>query len=71
MFVVDSAMAAAIRTAYRESGVTAAVLILRHHIPGLDNDDEAGRWARTIAGWPILPPDLPPPVKKRSRSTNA
>jgi hypothetical protein len=64
MFVVDDAIAAAIRTAYTESGVAAAVLILRRHIPGLDNDDEAGRWARTIAGWRPLPADLTPPAKK-------
>ncbi len=65
MFVVDDAIAAAIRTAYIDLGVAAAVQELRRHVPGLDNDDEAQRWARTIAGWRSLPPEATDTGRRR------
>jgi hypothetical protein len=59
MFVVDESTAAAIRTAYLESGELSAVVELRRHFPGIADNENARLCVRTIAGWQPLPP-LPP-----------
>ncbi|MGY0794100.1 hypothetical protein ACW7BJ_32500 [Azospirillum argentinense] len=50
MFVVDEAMAAAVRRAYDERGEWPAVAELRRHVY-IDDNAEALRVVRTIASW--------------------
>jgi hypothetical protein len=55
MFMVPEAVAEAIRRTYEESGEFAAAIELRRHFPGITDNNEARRCARTIAGWTALP----------------
>lgn len=50
MFVVDEAMAAAVRRAFDERGEWPAVAELRRHVC-IDDNAEALRVVRTIASW--------------------
>ena len=51
MFMVTNEEAAAIRAAYQERGEWAAVVELRRLFPAIQDNAEALRWARVIAGW--------------------
>jgi hypothetical protein len=62
MFVVNEAEAAAIRTAYEQGGELSAAVELRRLFPGITDNENARRCARSIAGWQPLPPQ---PVKPR------
>ena len=62
MFAVTEAEAAAIRRAYEEGGEFAAAVELRRYFPGIRDNANARRCARTIASWS----PLPPVVKRRS-----
>ena len=55
MFVVSEIEAAAIRTAFEQSGELAAAVELRRLFPGVTDNAEARECARTIAGWKPLP----------------
>ena len=55
MFVVSEAEAAAIRTAFEQSGELAAAVELRRLFPLITDIAEARECARTIAGWKPLP----------------
>ena len=55
MFVVSEAEAAAIRTAFLESGELSAAIELRRLFPGITDNVQARECARTIAGWKPLP----------------
>jgi hypothetical protein len=59
MFVVTEAEAAAIRTAFEQSGELAAAVELRRLFPLITDTMQAGECARTIAGW------KPQPAKPR------
>ncbi len=50
MFVVDEAMAAAVRRAFDERGEWPAVAELRRHV-SIDDNAEALRTVRTIVSW--------------------
>jgi hypothetical protein len=67
MFVVSQEEAAAIRTAYDEGGELSAAVELRRLFPGITDNENARRCARTIAGWTPLPPQSvkPRPVSRR------
>jgi hypothetical protein len=55
MFMVSEAVAELIRRTYEESGEFAAAIELRRHFPGITDNTEARRCARTIAGWTASP----------------
>jgi hypothetical protein len=55
MFAVTEAEAAAIRTAFEQSGEFAAAVELRRLFPGVTDNAEARECARTIAAWKPLP----------------
>jgi hypothetical protein len=55
MFVVNEADAAAIRTAFEQHGEFAAAIELRRLFPGVTDNTEARKCARTIAAWKPLP----------------
>jgi hypothetical protein len=55
MFVVSEVEAAAIRTAFEQSGELAAAAELRRLFPGITDTMHARECARTIAGWKPLP----------------
>jgi hypothetical protein len=55
MFVVTEADAAAIRAVYQQWGEFSAAVELRRRFPGITDNAEARMWARTIAGWKLLP----------------
>ena len=59
MFMVNEADASAIRAAYHEGGEFSAAVELRRRFPGIADNEEARRCARTIASW-AEPSDLPP-----------
>jgi hypothetical protein len=65
MFVVSEADAAAIRTAYEQGGELSAAIELRRLFPGITDNENARRCARSIAGWTPLPV---PKVKQRPAS---
>jgi hypothetical protein len=56
MFMVPEAVAEVIRRTYEESGEFAAAIELRRHFPGITDNEDARRCARTIAGWTAPPP---------------
>jgi hypothetical protein len=60
MFVVTEADAAAIRAAFERGGELSAAVELRRLFPGVADNAEARRCARTIAGWKPLPVPLRP-----------
>jgi hypothetical protein len=51
MFMVSDVDAAAIRTVYREDGELSAAIDLRRRFPGITDNENARRCARSIAGW--------------------
>ena len=55
MFVVTEEDEAAIRAIYEQRGEFAAALELRQRFPGITDNAQARKWARTIAGWKPLP----------------
>ena len=55
MFVVTEEDEAAIRTVYEQRGEFAAALELRRLFPGITDNAQARKWARSIAGWKPLP----------------
>jgi hypothetical protein len=55
MFVVTDAEAAAIRAVYEQCGEFAAAIELRRLFPGITDNAQARKCARTIAGWQPLP----------------
>jgi hypothetical protein len=65
MFTVSETDAAAIRAAYDHGGELSAAVELRQLFPGIVDNAQARRCARTIAGWRPLPPL---PAKKARRS---
>lgn len=64
VFMVTEAEAAAIRAIYHENGELSAAIEVRRRFPGITDNVEARRCARTIAGWTKLP-DPPPTVLKQ------
>jgi hypothetical protein len=54
MFVVTEADAARIRAAFERGGEFTAAIELRRLFPGIEDNAEARRCARTIAGWKPL-----------------
>jgi len=54
MFIVTEAEAAAIRAAYQQQGELSAAVELRRLFPGITDNAEALKCARTIAGWKAL-----------------
>jgi len=71
MFCVDETTAAAIRRAYEEEGELSAVLTLRQFFPGVADNANARRCARTIAGWTPIGGPLPQSRGKRGRQPTA
>jgi hypothetical protein len=71
MFCVDETTAAAIRRAYEEEGELSAVVALRRFFPGIMDDANARRCARTIAGWTPIGSHLPQGRGKRGRQPTA
>ena len=67
MFVVTEAEAAAIRTAFEQSGELAAAVELRRLFPAITDTAQARACARTIAGWKPLPGPLHPIPRVRPR----
>lgn len=63
MFMVTEADADAIRTVFEQEGELSAAIELRRRFPGIADNAEARRCARTIAGWTPTP-DLPPTVTR-------
>jgi hypothetical protein len=62
MFTVSEVDAAAIRTAYEQGGELSAAIELRRLFPGITDNENARRCARSIAGWTPLPVQ---PAKQR------
>jgi hypothetical protein len=50
MFMVTEADAAAIRAVYEQDGELSAAIELRHRFPGISDNENASRCARSIAG---------------------
>lgn len=65
MFMVDEADAAAIRAAFDQGGEFSAAVQLRRRFPGIADNAQARRCARTIAGWAPTPD--PPATVTRLR----
>ena len=57
MFVITEADAAVIRAAFNRGGELAAAVELRRLFPGIADNAQARRCARTIVGW--KPPAVP------------
>jgi hypothetical protein len=68
MFMVTEADAVAIRAAYEQSGELSAAIELRRRFPGITDNENARRCARSIAGWTPL---SDPPVKVTRRRQSA
>lgn len=67
MFTVSENDVDAIRTIFEQEGELSAAIELRRRFPGIADNTEARRCARTIAGWAPTP-DLPATVTRlRSR----
>jgi hypothetical protein len=69
MFTVSESDAEAIRRAYEDGGELSAAVELRRLFPGIADNENARRCARTIASWTPLPPL--PPKKARRCATNS
>ena len=66
MFVVSEAEAAAIRAVYQQRGEFAAAVELRQRFPGITDNAQARKCARTIAGWtPLRTKRMPKPPRLR------
>ncbi len=71
MFIVSEEAAAAIRTAYEQEGELSAAVELRRLFPGITDNVEARKCARTIAGWqprPAAACQITPSRLRRSRA---
>jgi hypothetical protein len=70
MFVVSEEEAAAIQAAFDRGGEFAAAVELRRRFPGISDNEQARRCARTIVGWqPVkLPPRPPARPRKIAKS---
>jgi hypothetical protein len=66
MFTVDEAAAEAVRRAVEDGGELAGVVELRRHFPLINDNANARRCVRVIAGW-TLAADPPPTVDKGAR----
>jgi hypothetical protein len=69
--VVSEADAAAIRIAYAEGGELSAAIELRRLFPGIIDNENARRCARSIAGWqpvPVQPVKRPASRRRAPRS---
>jgi hypothetical protein len=55
MFVVTESDAAAIRTVYEQDGELSAAIEVRRLFPGITDNENARRCARSIAGWTPQP----------------
>jgi hypothetical protein len=64
MFTISESEAEAIRRAYEDGGELSAAVELRRLFPGIADNENARRCARTIASWVPLPP-LPPKKARR------
>jgi hypothetical protein len=51
MFSVEAAAAESIRNAYIDGGQVAAMIELRRHFPGIEDEEDARNCAITIARW--------------------
>jgi hypothetical protein len=69
MFTVSESEADAIRRAYEDGGELSAAIELRRLFPGIADNENARRCARTIASWTPLPPV--PPKKAQRRPTKS
>ena len=67
MFVVTEAAAAPIRSAFDQGGEFVAAVELRRLFPGITDTEQAGAYARRIAGWKPLRLPLRPPARPRFR----
>jgi len=67
MFLVTEDDATAIRAAFQEGGEFSAAVELRRRFPGIADNTEARRCARTIAGWTPTPDLLPKVTRLRPR----
>ncbi len=58
MFIVSEEDAVAIRDVFERDGELSATIELRRRFPGIADNENARRCARTIAGWqpPLKPP---------------
>jgi hypothetical protein len=68
MFCVSEAEAAAIRTAYEQDGELSAAIELRRLFPGITDNENARRCARSIASWSPLPVPKAPRRSRKGRS---
>jgi len=66
MFAVDPVTADAIRQAFNKDGELAAIVEFRRHYPLLANNENARSFVHAIAGWQVITP-LPPPPLRRSK----
>jgi hypothetical protein len=76
MFSVTEADAARIRAAFERGGEFSAAIELRRLFPGIGDNAEARRCARTIAGWkplavPLRPSECRDPSESGSRYAQA
>ena len=55
MFVVTETDAAAIRAVYEQDGELSAAIEVRRLFPGITDNENARRCARSIAGWTPQP----------------
>jgi hypothetical protein len=55
MFVVTEADATAIRAVYEQRGELSAAVELRRRFPGITDNAQARKYARTTAYWKPLP----------------
>ena len=67
MFTVDEPTAEAIRRAYEDGGELAGVVELRRHFPLINDNANARRCVRVIAGW-TSPTDPPGPAGDRGKA---
>jgi hypothetical protein len=71
MFIVSEEAATAIRTAYEQEGELSAAVELRRLFPGITDNAEARKCARTIAGWKPLPAAACQIIPSRLRRSRA
>jgi hypothetical protein len=71
MFCVTEAEAAAIRTAYERDGELSAAIELRRLFPGITDNENARRCARSIANWSPLPVPVPKAPRRSRKGRSA
>jgi hypothetical protein len=67
MFVVTEADAAAIRAVFNQEGELSAAIELRRRFPGITDNAQARKCARSIAGWTPLSVQPRPVTRLRPR----